>query len=127
VLAAREQRGRAWGDQVVAGAGHGDGGADVGGEPGARVRQQEAHGVAAWVCKSRAPGGVVAQDNGVQGNGVQGDDVQRMAVSPLGELRPRSGRGAGRSRAVQEELQCGGCKWIRTGVAGPRVEDVGGR
>jgi hypothetical protein len=102
------------------------------GEPGARVRQQEAHGVAAWVCKSRAPGGVVAQDDGVQGddvqgNSVQGDGMQRMAVSPLGELRPRSGRCAGRSRAVWEELQCGGCGRIHTGAAGPRVEDVGGR
>jgi hypothetical protein len=102
------------------------------GEPGVRVWQQEAHGVAAWACKSHAPGGVVAQDDGVQGddvqgNGVQGDSVQRMAVSPLGELRPRPGRCAGRSHAVREELQCGGCGRIRTGAAGPRVEDVGGR
>jgi hypothetical protein len=27
---------------------------------------------------------------------------------------------------VREELQCGGCGRIRTRVAGPRVEDVGG-
>jgi hypothetical protein len=28
---------------------------------------------------------------------------------------------------VREELQCGGCGRIRTGAAGPRVKDVGGR
>jgi hypothetical protein len=67
-------------------------------------------------------GGVAAQEDGVQD-----DSVQRMAVSPLGELRPRPGRCAGRSCAVREELQCGGCGRIRTGAAGPRVEDVGGR
>jgi hypothetical protein len=56
---------------------------------------------------------------------VQDDGVQRMAESPLGELRPRPGRCAGRSRVVREELQCGGCGRIRTGAAGPRVEDGG--
>jgi hypothetical protein len=64
---------------------------------------------------------------GMQSDDVQGGDVQRMAVSPLGELRPRPGRCAGRSRAVREELQCGGCKRIRTGALGPRVGDIGGR
>jgi hypothetical protein len=34
---------------------------------------------------------------------------------------------AGRTRAVREELQYGGCERIRTGAAGPRVEDVEGR
>jgi hypothetical protein len=28
---------------------------------------------------------------------------------------------------VREELQCSGCERIRTGAAGPCVEDVGGR
>jgi hypothetical protein len=28
---------------------------------------------------------------------------------------------------MREELQCGGCRRIRTGAAGPHVEDVGGR
>jgi hypothetical protein len=50
-----------------------------------------------------------------------------MAVFPLGELRPRLGRCAGKSHTMREELQCGGCGRIRTGAAGPRVEDVGGR
>jgi hypothetical protein len=57
-------------------------------------------GVVARACRSRAPGGVAAQDDGMQGGG-----VQRMAVSPLGELKPRLGWCAGR----------------------PRVENVGGR
>jgi hypothetical protein len=65
--------------------------------------------------------------NGMQGDGALGGDVQRMAVSPLGELRPRPGRCAGRSHVVREELQCGGCGQIRMGAVGPRVEDVGGR
>jgi hypothetical protein len=34
---------------------------------------------------------------------------------------------AGGTRAVREELQYGGCERIRTGAAGPRVEDVEGR
>jgi hypothetical protein len=63
----------------------------------------------------------------VQGNGVQDDGVQRIAVSPLDALRPRPGRCAGKSRAVREEQQCGGCERICTGAAGPRVENVGGR
>jgi hypothetical protein len=63
----------------------------------------------------------------VQGDGVQGGGVQRMVVSPLGELRPRPSWCAGRSRAVREELQCGGYRRIRTGTVEPRVEDVGGR
>jgi hypothetical protein len=62
----------------------------------------------------------------VQGNDVQSDDVQRMAVSPLGELRPRPSWCAGRSRAVREELQCGDYRRIRTGAVEPRVVDVGG-
>jgi hypothetical protein len=36
-------------------------------------------------------------------------------------------RHAGRTRAVREELQYGGCERICTGAAGPRVEDVEGR
>jgi hypothetical protein len=72
-------------------------------------------------------GGVAVQGNDVQSDDVQGGDVQRMAVSPLDELRPRPSWCAGRSRAVREELQCGGCGRIRTGAAGPRVENNGGR
>jgi hypothetical protein len=60
-------------------------------------------------------------------SGAQDGGVQRMAVFPLGELRPRLGRCAGKSHTMREELQCGGCGRIRTGAAGPRVEDVGGR
>jgi hypothetical protein len=56
-----------------------------------------------------------------------GFGMQRIAVSPLDALRPRPGRCAGKSRAVREELQRGGCERIRTGAAGPRVEDVEGR
>jgi hypothetical protein len=67
------------------------------------------------------------QGNDMQSDDVQGDGVQRMAMSPLGELRPRPSWCAGRSRAVREELQCDGCRRIRTGAAGPRVEDVEGR
>jgi hypothetical protein len=63
----------------------------------------------------------------VQGNDVQGGDVQRMAVSPLGELRPRPSCCAGKSRAMREEPQCEGCGRFRTGAARPRVEDVEGR
>jgi hypothetical protein len=70
-------------------------------------------------------GGVAVQGNDGQSDDVQDGDVQRMAVSPLSELRPRSSWCAGRSRAVQVELQCGGCGGIRTGAAGPRVEHVG--
>jgi hypothetical protein len=62
----------------------------------------------------------------VQGDDVQSGGVQRIAVSLLDALRPRPGRCAGMSRAVREELQCGGCERIRTGAAEPRVEDVGG-
>jgi hypothetical protein len=72
-------------------------------------------------------GGGAVQGNDVQSDDVQGGDVQRMAVFPLGELRPRPSWCAGRSRAVREELQCGGCRWISTGAVGPRVEDVGSR
>jgi hypothetical protein len=72
-------------------------------------------------------GGVAVQGNDVQSDDVQGGDVQRMAVSPLGELRPRPSWCAGRSRAVREELQCGGCGRIRTGAPGPRVENDGAR
>jgi hypothetical protein len=36
-------------------------------------------------------------------------------------------RRAGGTRAVREELQYGCCERIRTGAAGPRVEDVEGR
>jgi hypothetical protein len=67
------------------------------------------------------------QGNDVQSDDVQGGNVQRMAVFPLGELRPRPSWCAGRSRAVREELQCGGYRRIRTGAVEPRVEDVGGR
>jgi hypothetical protein len=67
------------------------------------------------------------QSDDVQSNDVQGGNMQCMAVSPLGELRPRPSWCAGMSRAVREELQCGGCRRIRTGAAGPCVEDVGGR
>jgi hypothetical protein len=63
---------------------------------------------------------------GCAGRQHAGNGMQRMAVSPLGELRPRPSRYAGKSRAVREELQCGGCERIRTGAAEPRVEDVGG-
>jgi hypothetical protein len=49
------------------------------------------------------------QGNDVQSDDVQGGGVQRMAVFPLGELRPRPSWCAGRSRVVREELQCGGC------------------
>jgi hypothetical protein len=63
----------------------------------------------------------------MQSDDVQNKNVQRMMVSPLGELRPRLSWCAGRSRAVREELQCGGWRRIRTGAAGPRVENVGGR
>jgi hypothetical protein len=77
-----------------------------------------------------AAGGAVqgndVQSDDVQGDNVQGNGVQRIAVSPLDALRPRPGRCAGKSRAVREELQRGGCKRIRMGVAGPCVEDVGG-
>jgi hypothetical protein len=72
-------------------------------------------------------GGGAVQGNDVQSDDMLGDDVQCMAVSPLGELRPRPSWCAGMSRAVREELQCGGCRRIRTGAAGPCVEDVGGR
>jgi hypothetical protein len=51
-------------------------------------------------------------------SGARDDGVQRMAVSQLGELRPRPGRCAGRSRAVWEELQCGDCGRIRTVAVG---------
>jgi hypothetical protein len=51
-------------------------------------------------------------------SGAQGGGVQCMAVSPRGELRPRPGQCAGRLRAVREELQCGGCGWIRMGQWG---------
>jgi hypothetical protein len=61
----------------------------------------------------------------VQGNDVQSGGVQRMAVSPLGELRPRPSWCIGRSRAWREELQCDGYRRIRTGAAGPRMEYVG--
>jgi hypothetical protein len=49
------------------------------------------------------------------------DTVERM-------LRRCAGRWcAGRSRAVREKLQYDGCGRIRTGAAGSRVMDVGGR
>jgi hypothetical protein len=67
------------------------------------------------------------QGNNVQSNGVQDDGVQRIAVSPLDALRPQPSQCVGKSRAVWEELRCGGCERIRTGAAEPRVEDVGGR
>jgi hypothetical protein len=66
------------------------------------------------------------QGNDVQSDDVQGGDVQRMAVSPLGELRPRPSWCARRSRAVREELQCGDYRRICTGAVEPRVVDVGG-
>jgi hypothetical protein len=68
-----------------------------------------------------------AQGNDVQSDDVQGGGVQRMAVSPLGKLRPRPSWCAGRSHAVREELQCGGYRRIRTGTIEPRVKDVGDR
>jgi hypothetical protein len=51
------------------------------------------------------------QSNGMQSECVQSNDVQsggtqRMAVSPLGELRPRPSWCAGRSHTMREELQC---------------------
>jgi hypothetical protein len=50
------------------------------------------------------------------------------AVGRGGAVARRAGRRcAGKSRAVRELLQCGGCRRIRTGAAGPRVEDVGSR
>jgi hypothetical protein len=66
------------------------------------------------------------QSDDVQSNDVQGGNMQCMAVSPLGELRPRPSWCAGRSCAVREELQCGGCGRIRTGAVEPRVENIGG-
>jgi hypothetical protein len=63
----------------------------------------------------------------VQSDNVQGNGVQRIAVPPLDALRPQPGRCAGKSRAVREELQRGGCKRIRTGAVEPRVKDVGDR
>jgi hypothetical protein len=65
------------------------------------------------------------QGDNVQGNGVQDNGVQRIAVFSLDELRPRPRWCAGRSHTVREELQCDGCGRIRTGTAGPRMEDVG--
>jgi hypothetical protein len=63
----------------------------------------------------------------MQGNDMQSGGVQRMTVFPLGELTPRPSWCAERSRAVREELQCGGCGRIRMGAAGSRVMDVGSR
>jgi hypothetical protein len=85
-----------------------------------RRRRREWH--TGGACRSRAPGGVA-----VQSDDVQGGDVQRMAVSPLGELRPRPSWYVRRSRAVREELQYGGCRRIRTGGVEPRVGNVGDR
>jgi hypothetical protein len=51
-------------------------------------------------------GGGAMQSTGVQGNDVQSGGEQRMAVSPLRELRPRPSWCAGRSRTMREELQC---------------------
>jgi hypothetical protein len=67
------------------------------------------------------------QSDDVQSDNMQDNGVQRIVVSPLDALRPRPGRYALKSRAVREKLQRGGCKWILTGAARPRVEDVGGR
>jgi hypothetical protein len=89
-----------------------------------RRRRREWH--VGGACRSRAPGEVAVQGNDVQSDDVQGGGAQRMVVFPLGELRPRPSWCAARSRAVREELQCGGCGRIRTGAAGSRVMDVGG-
>jgi hypothetical protein len=59
-----------------------------------RRRRREWH--MGGACRSRAPGGVAMQSDDVQGS-----DVQRMAVSPLGELRPRPSWYAGRSRGAE--------------------------
>jgi hypothetical protein len=45
------------------------------------------------------------QGNNVQSDDVQDDGVQRIAVSPLDELRPRPSWCTGRSHAVREVLQ----------------------
>jgi hypothetical protein len=66
------------------------------------------------------------QGNDVQSDDVQGGGVQRIAVSPLGELRPRPSWCAGRSRAMREELQCGDCGRNRAGAVELRVVDVEG-
>jgi hypothetical protein len=49
------------------------------------------------------------------------DAVGRMLQQRAGQRR------AGRTRAVREELQCSGCRWICTGAVEPRVENVRGR
>jgi hypothetical protein len=46
----------------------------------------------------------------VQSDDVQGGGMQRIAASPLDELRLRPGQCAARSRTVREELQCGAAK-----------------
>jgi hypothetical protein len=55
-----------------------------------------------------------------EASGVQ-DTIERMLRRCVGR------RCAGRSRAVRDELQYGGCGRIRTGAARSRVMDVGGR
>jgi hypothetical protein len=66
-----------------------------------------------------------------QGRSKRGTGNGRKRRSCAGQRRAiarRAGqRCAGKSHAVREELQCGGCERIRTGAAGPRVENIGGR
>jgi hypothetical protein len=103
---------------------------------GARARPRQAmarrHANTGMIRQGRSKRGTgnrrrAVQGDNVQGNGVQDDGVQRIAVFSLDELRPRLRWCAGRSHMVREELQCDGCGRIRTGTAGPRMEDVGSR
>jgi hypothetical protein len=50
------------------------------------------------------------------------DEASRVQDT-VGRMLQRRARG---TRAVREELQYGGCERIRTGAAGPRVEEVEG-
>jgi hypothetical protein len=56
------------------------------------------------------------------------DEASRVQDAVRQMLQRRAGQQrAGRTHAVREELQCSGCGQIRTGAAGLRVENVGGR